>query len=155
MNCERCKQPASQLRALSSLAGGIHMCGTCFEIEERAARASDPAEVARQEQIEREQAAFRERQRLDGLRPPTAEHLCEVHSDHGRAEFLRGGLLLCRRCASKTGPAPGEIYSPPFNEAPVLALERRMTELVARVAALEAGQGTAPAARAARKAVGQ
>jgi len=148
MNCERCKQPASQLRALSSLAGGIHMCGTCFEIEERAARASDPAEVARRERQEAELAAFHERQRLEGLEPPRAEHLCEIHSDHGRAEVLRGGLLLCRACAAKTGPVDGgEPYSPPFAEAPVLVLEARVERLEAALAAL---QGP----KASRKAVG-
>lgn len=146
--CQRCKQPASQLRAISSLAGGIHMCPTCFEIEERAALANDPAEIARQAQIAAEMEKFRERQRIEALRPPSPEHLCEIRSGHGRAEVLRSGLLLCRQCAAQTGPAPGETFDPPFAEAPVLALERRVAELEAAVAAL-----AQPAAKASKKAV--
>lgn len=141
--CEQCGNRASELRGRSNLAGGKSLCLPCFENAEKAQREADPVEVARRVRIAREMEAFRAQQRLEERRAPNAEHYCELDQHHGRAEILASGLLLCRPCAQtlleRYDPNTGEI--PLLGEAPVLVLERRVTELEAAIAELRAAGG--------------
>jgi hypothetical protein len=134
--CDGCHLPAGQLRRIGD---GPWHCEGCHDRAERVAREKALEPLRRKQEAEMEK--FREQQRRDGLRPPLPEHMCEIHSDHGRAEILRGGILMCRACAAKQGPRPGEVYDPPFAEAPMLAIENRVAALEAAVAALAAQHG--------------
>jgi hypothetical protein len=133
--CDGCHLRADELHSIND---GPRLCRGCVVRAEEEARRKAYEPIRRQHEAEMEK--FREQQRLADLRPPNPEHECEIHSAHGRAEVLRGGLLLCRECAAKTDYDPSFTYP----EAPILLLEKR-------VAALEA-QLAAPAAKATRKA---
>jgi hypothetical protein len=133
--CDRCKANASQLWAIND---GPALCATCKETIEREQR--EKADEPRRLRIEAEMKKFIAQQRVDALRAPRPQYLCEIHSDHGPAVVLANGSLLCRGCSEIQYPD-----DPSWRPALVLLLEARVAALEAALAAQQ------PSAKPARK----